>query len=62
MTSIFLALLLFGALATIGGIMLSSDEQVDDLADAPRRMPDPGPRDRYAMGTTLNRAPVPSWG
>ncbi len=62
MTGIFLALLLFGAIATLGGVLLSTDESVEDFADMPRRMPDPGPRDRYALGHALNRAPVPTWG
>ena len=62
MTGIILALLLFGAMATVGGTLLSRDEQVDDFADAPRRMPNPGPRDRHNVGITLGRAPVPTWG
>lgn len=62
MTGIFLALLLFGAIAAVGGVLLSSDESVEDFAHMPRRMPNPGARDRYAVGNTLNRAPVPTWG
>lgn len=62
MTGIFLALLLFGAIATLGGVLLSTDESVDDFADMPQRMPNPGARDRYTVGITLNRAPVPTWG
>lgn len=62
MTGIFLALLVFGAVATIGGIMLSTDEQVDDFADMPQRLPNPGVRDQHSVGYTLGRAPVPTWG
>lgn len=62
MTGIFLALLLFGAIATVGGVLLSSDETVEDFVDAPRRMPNPGPRDLYSVNPTLGRAPVPKWG
>jgi hypothetical protein len=62
MTGIFLALLLFGAIAAIGGIFLSTDEAVEDFADVPQRLPNPGARDRHSVGYTLGRAPVPTWG
>ena len=62
MTGIFLALLLFATIATIGGVLLSRDEQVEDFADMPQRLPNPGARDRYSVGGALGRAPVPSWG
>lgn len=62
MTGIFLALLLFGGIATLSGVLLSSDEQVDDFADMPKRLPNPGPRDLYSVSGTLGRAQVPSWG
>jgi hypothetical protein len=62
MTGIFLALLLFGLVAGVGGTLLTRDEQVDDFADMPQRLPNPGARDRHSVSYTLGRAPVPSWG
>ncbi len=62
MTGIFLALLLFGAIAAIGGTMLTRDERAEDYADMPRRLPNPGARDRHSVGAGLGRAPVPRWG
>jgi len=35
---------------------------LDHTFDAPKRLPDPGARDLYAVGgITLASAPVPSW-
>ncbi len=62
MTGIFLALLLFGLVAGVGGTLLTRDEQVGDFADMPQRLPNPGVRDQHSVGHTLGRAPVPSWG
>lgn len=62
MTGLIIALLLFGTIATIGGSMLTRDERVEDYADMPQRLPNPGARDRHAVSAGLGRAPVPSWG
>ena len=62
MTGLLLALLLFGALAAAANAVSTRDGAgtFDDVP--PRRTPDPGPRDLHAVGSTLGRAPVPSWG
>lgn len=62
MTGILLALLLFGTLAAIGGTLLTRDGRIEDYADVPTRLPNPGARDRHSVGAGLGRAPVPSWG
>jgi hypothetical protein len=57
-----LAVVTFFTIVAVIGVLRTDDEQVTDFADAPRRTPDPSPRDVHALTGTLGAAPVPSWG
>ncbi|MCB0880003.1 MAG: hypothetical protein KDC46_13615 [Thermoleophilia bacterium] len=57
-----LAVITFFALVAAIGIVRVDEEDYNEFADAPRRTPDPSPRDIYAVTGTLGSAPVPSWG
>lgn len=58
---VLLAVLVFAVVVGLTGIVRSEDE-APAWPDAPRRTPDPSPRDRYAVTGMLDRAPIPSWG
>lgn len=63
MDGFIMAITLFAALVGIIVALRAEDRQVERFADAPRRLPLPGPRDLHAVtGATLGRAHVPSWG
>ena len=58
LTALALALVVFALAAT-----RDRSPALDHTFDAPKRLPDPGPRDVHAVGgLTLANAPVPSWG
>jgi hypothetical protein len=63
MTGVLTAVVLFAAIAgLIAGYRTDSD-RAESFDDAPRRVPNPGPRDLHTVtGSTLARAYVPSWG
>lgn len=60
---VLLAVLAFVAIVAIVGIVRTNDDAgAPAWPDEPRRLPEPSPRDRYAITGMLGRAPVPSWG
>lgn len=58
---VLLAVLVFVAVVAIAAIVRTDDDATPAWPDGPRRLPDPSPRDRYAITGMLDRAPVPSW-
>lgn len=53
---------IFVALVGIVGALRAGADDVEAFAGEPRRVPNPSPRDIYAVTGMLDRAPVPSWG
>jgi hypothetical protein len=63
MASFITAAAIFVVIASIiSALRTGDDEAAAAFADSPRKLPNPGPRDIYAVGGTLGSAPVPSWG
>lgn len=58
---LLLAVLVFSLVAWAATIARTTEDTADAYGE-PRRMPDPSPRDRYAVTGMLDRAPIPSWG
>jgi hypothetical protein len=62
MASLITAFAIFFVVASIVAALRATEQDVTTFADSPKLLPDPGSRDLYAVGGTLGRAPVPSWG
>ena len=61
MASLITACAIFFVVASVIAALRADDETLQTFADSPKRLPDPGSRDLYALSGTLGRAPVPSW-
>ena len=58
-----LAVLTFFVIVAAIGVARAGDDDLHEVIDgSPKRVPDPSPRDRYAVTVSLGSAPVPSWG
>jgi hypothetical protein len=62
MLGLLVAVLTFGVIAVVVSTIRAEDVPTSGYMDAPKRVPDPSPRDLHAVSGVLGKAPVPSWG
>lgn len=61
MMGLLVAVLTFGVIAVVVSTIRAEDATASSYMEAPKRVPDPSPRDLHAVSGLLGKAPVPSW-